>query len=196
MSNVRLPDRTVRGTVVVARFRPARPVLWIVVCAGLMAAMVAGVVGGELAEDGGAMLGVLAVLWVVALGFVLWRWVVPRLTRMSRSGWAAFAVDPYGIYLGAEPGKEPAFVPWQQVAGVVLREWHTGDESRKRHRAVGVATRDAAMPIGPVQLSPRDLDHRVTVLLPMKDWHTDEHTLATAIASVAPGVPVVRHDRG
>ena len=196
MSNVRLPDRAVRGTVVVARFRPTRPVLWIVVCTGLMAAMVAGIVGGELAEDGGVVLGVLAVLWVVALAFVLWRWVLPRLGRMSRSGWAAVAVDPHGVYLGAEPGKAPAFVPWHQVAGVVLREWTTGGETRKRHRGVGIAVRDGAMPPGPVRLPPRELDHRVAVLLPMKDWHTDERALATAIASVAPGVPVVRHDRG
>ena len=196
MSNVRLPDRTARGTVVVARFRPTRPVLWIVVCVGLMAAMVAGMLGGRITEDGGAMLGVLAALWVVALGFVLWRWVLPRLTRMSRSRWAAFAVDPYGVYLGAQARKAPTFVPWQQVAGVVLREWTTGNETRERHRGVGIAIRDASMPFGPVQLSPRDLDHRVDVLLPMKDWRTDERALATAIASVAPGVPVVRYDRG
>jgi hypothetical protein len=196
MSNVRLPDRTVRGTVVVARFRPTRPVLWIVVCVALMAAMVAGIVGGKLSEDGGAMLGVLAALWIVALGFVLWRWVLPRLTRMSRSGWAAVAIDPYGVYLGAEPRKSATFVPWQQVAGVVLREWTTGNETRKRRSGVGIAIRDASMPPGPVRLSPRDLDHRVTVLLPMKDWHTDERALATAVAYVASGVPVVRHNRG
>lgn len=195
MSNVRLPDTAVRGTVVVARFRPVRPVLWLVVCVGLMAAMVAGILGGAVAESGGIALGALAVLWIAGLGFVLVRWVVPRLTRMSRSGWAAFAVDPYGIYLGAEPGKAPAFVPWQKVAGVVLREWRVGEDS-KRRRAVGVALRTPDMPIGPVQASPRDLDAQVSVLLPMKDWHLDEHALATAVESVAPGVPAVRHDRG
>ena len=179
----------------VARFSPVRPVLWIVVCVGLMAAMVAGVFGGKVSEDGGAMLGVLAALWVVALVFVLGRWVLPRLTRMSRSGWAAVAVDPYGVYLGAESRQAPAFVPWQQVAGVVLREWRVG-EDRKRRRAVGIALRTQDMPIGGVRLSPRDLDARVSVLLPMKDWDTSERDLATAIESVAPGVPAVRHDRG
>ena len=195
MSNVRLPDTSVPGTVVVARFSPVRPVLWIVVCVGLMAAMVAGIFGGAMADDGGAMLGALAVLWVVALVFVLWRWVLPRLTRMSRSGWAAVAVDPYGVYLGAEPRKAPTFVPWQQVAGVVLREWRVGEDS-KRRRAVGVALRTQDMPIGPVQLSPQDLDHRVDVLLPMKDWRTDERALQAAVATVAPGVPAFRRDRG
>jgi hypothetical protein len=185
----------VPGTVVVARFSPVRPVLWIVVCVGLMAAMVAGFLGGEPAEDGGAMLGALAVLWVVALVFVLARWVLPRLTRMSRSGWAAVAVDPYGVYLGAEPRKLPAFVPWQQVAGVVLREWRVGDDG-KRRRAVGVALRTQDMPIGPVQLSPQDLDQRVNVLLSMKDWHLDERALHAAVSSVAPGVPALRRDRG
>lgn len=195
MSSVRLPDTSVPGTVVVARFSPVRPVLWIVVCVGLMAAMVAGFLGGEPAEDGGAMLGALAVLWVVALVFVLARWVLPRLTRMSRSGWAAVAVDPYGVYLGAEPRKLPAFVPWQQVAGVVLREWRVGDDG-KRRRAVGVALRTQDMPIGPVQLSPQDLDQRVNVLLSMKDWHLDERALQAAVSSVAPGVPALRRDRG
>jgi hypothetical protein len=195
MSQARLPDTSVPGTVVVARFSPVRPVLWIVVCVGLMAAMVAGLLGGGLAEDGGVMLGALAVLWVVALGFVLWRWVLPRLTRMSRSGWAAVAVDPYGVYLGAEPRKGPTFVPWQQVAGVVLREWRVG-EDRKRRSAVGVAVRTQDMPIGPVRLSPQDLDHRVGVLLPMKDWRTDERALQAAVAGVAPGVPAFRRDRG
>jgi hypothetical protein len=195
MSQVRLPDTSVPGTVVVARFSPVRPVLWIVGCAGLSAAMVAGILGGALAEDGGVMLGALAVLWIVALGFVLWRWVLPRLTRMSRSGWAAVAVDPYGVYLGAEPRKAPTFVPWQQVAGLVLREWRVG-EDRKRRSGVGVALRTQDMPIGPVQLSPQDLDHRVGVLLPMKDWRTDERALQAAVASVAPGVPAIRRDRG
>lgn len=195
MSQARLPDTSVPGTVVVARFSPVRPVLWIVVCVGLTAAMVAGILGGRLAEDGGVMLGALAVLWIVALGFVLWRWVLPRLTRMSRSGWAAVAVDPYGVYLGAEPRKAPTFVPWQQVAGVVLREWRLG-EDRRRRSAVGVALRTQDMPIGPVRLSPQDLDHRVGVLLPMKDWRTDERALQAAVAAVAPGVPALRRDRG
>jgi hypothetical protein len=195
MSQARLPDTSVSGTVVVARFSPLRPVLWIVVCVGLTAAMVAGLLGGKMAEDGGAVLGALAVLWVVALLFVLWRWVLPRLTRMSRSGWAAVAVDPYGVYLGAEPRKAPTFVPWQQVAGVVLREWRVG-EDRKRRSAVGIALRTRDMPIGPVQLSPQDLDHRVDVLLPMKDWRTDERALQSAVAAVAPGVPAFRRDRG
>ncbi|MFC4856599.1 hypothetical protein [Actinophytocola glycyrrhizae] len=183
------------GTVVVARFSPVRPVLWLVVCVGLMVAMVAGLLAGGVAEDGGAALGALGALWVVALAFVLWRWVVPRLTRMSRSRWAAFAVDPYGIHLGAEPGKAPAFVPWHQVAAVVLREWRVG-EDRKRRRAVGIALRTQDMAIGVVQGSPRDLDAQVSVLLPMKDWHIDEGALRTAVASVAPGVPAFRHDRG
>jgi hypothetical protein len=196
MSHTRLPDTSVPGTVVVARFSPLRPVLWLLVCLGLMGAMVAGLFGGEMAEDGGVMLGVLAVLWVVALGFVLWRWVLPRLTRMSRSRWAAVAVDPYGVYLGAAPRKAPVFVPWQQVAGVVLREWYTGNETRKRRRGVGIAMRTQDMPIGPVQLSPQDLDHRVDVLLPMKDWRTDERALQAAVASVAPGIPAFRRDRG
>ena len=195
MSDVRLPDTAAPGTVVVARFRPTRPVLWIVVCVGLMAAMGAGIFGGKLTEDGGVALGALAVAWIVGLGFVLLRWVLPRLTRMSRSGWAAFAVDRYGVYLGAQPRKAPTFVPWQQVAGVVLREWRVG-EDRKRRRAVGIALRTQDMPIGAVQLAPRDLDAQVSVLLPMKDWHTDERELATAIGSVAPGVPAIRHDRG
>lgn len=195
MADVRLPDTAVRGTVVVARFRPTRPVVWIVVCIALMGAMVAGIFGGKLTEDGGVALGALAVLWVVGLLFVLSRWVLPRLTRMSRSRWAAFAVDPYGVYLGAQPRKAPVFVPWHQVAGVVLREWRVG-EDRKRRRAVGIALRTQDMPIGAVQLSPRDLDAQVSVLLPMKDWHTDERELVTAIGSVAPGVPAVKHDRG
>ena len=195
MSQARLPDTSVPGTVVVARFSPVRPVLWTVVCVGLMVAMVAGILGGAMAEDGGAVLGALAVLWVVALAFVLGRWVLPRLTRMWRSGWAAVAVDPYGVYLGAEPRKAPAFVPWQQVAGVVLREWRVG-EDRRRRRAVGVALRTRDMPIGPVQLSPQDLDHRVDVLLSMKDWRTDERALRAAVAAVAPGVPAFRRDRG
>jgi hypothetical protein len=195
MSQARLPDTTVPGTVVVARFRPIRPVLWIVVCVGLTAAMVAGIVGGRMAEDGGALLGALAALWIIGLGFVLWRWVLPRLTRMSRSAWAAFAVDPYGIYLGAQSRKAPTFVPWHQVAGVVLREWRVGEE-RKRRRAVGVALRTPDMPIGTVQASPRDLDAAVTVLLPMKDWHLDERALVAAVGSVAPGIPAFRHDRG
>jgi len=195
MSQARLPDTSVPGTVVVARFSPLRPVLWLVVCVGLTAAMVAGLLGGRMAEDGGAVLGALAVLWVVALLFVLWRWVLPRLTRMSRSRWAAIAVDPYGVYLGAEPRKAPTFVPWQQVAGLVLREWRVG-EDRKRRSAVGIALRTRDMPIGPVQLSPQDLDHRVDVLLPMKDWRTDERALQSAVAAVAPGVPAFRRDRG
>jgi hypothetical protein len=194
MSAVRLPDTTVRGTVVVARFQPVRPVLWLLVCLGLMVAMVAGIFGGKLAEDGGAGLGVLAVLWIVGLGFVLARWVLPRLTRMSRSGWVAFAVDPYGIYLGAQSRKAPVFVPWQQVAAVVLREWRVG-EDRKRRRAVGVVARTPDMPIGPVQASPRDLDAQVSVLLPLKDFDIDERAMIAAVGAVAPGVPVVRHDR-
>jgi hypothetical protein len=195
MPNVRLADQAAPGTVVGARFRPIRPVLWSVVCVALTAAMAAGILGGEMAESGGVALGALAVLWIVGLGFALARWVLPRLTRMSRSGWTAFAVDPYGIYLGAEPRKPPTFVPWQQVAGVVLREWRAGESGRHR-RAVGIALRTPDMPIGPVQASPRDLDARVSVLLPMKDWHLDERTLVTAVGSVAPGVPAVRHDRG
>lgn len=195
MNAVRLPDTTVRGTVVVARFQPMRPVLWLVVCIGLMAAMVAGLFGGKLAEDGGVMLGALAVLWVLGLGFVLARWVLPRLTRMSRSGWAAFAVDPYGIYLGAQARKAPVFLPWQQVAAVVVREWRVG-EDRNRKRAIGVVARTPEMPIGPVQASPRELDAQVSVLLPMKDFDVDERALIAAVQAVAPGTPVVRHDRG
>lgn len=194
MSNVRLADSAVPGTVVAARFRPTRPVVWIILCLGLMAAMGYGIVGGKAAEDGGVALSALAALWIVGLGFVLLRWVLPRLTRMSRSGWTAFAVDPYGIYLGAEPRKTSTFVPWHQVAGVVLREWRVGEDG-KRRRGIGVALRTPDMPIGPVQASPRDLDAQVSVLLPMKDWHLDEHTLVTAVGSVAPGVPAVRHDR-
>lgn len=195
MSAVRLPDTTVRGTVVVARFQPVRPVLWLVVSVGLMVAMVAGILGGKLAEDGGVALGALAVAWVLGLGFVLARWVLPRLTRMSRSGWAAFAVDPYGIYLGAQARKAPVFVPWQQVAAVVLREWRVGENSTRK-RAVGVVARTPDMPIGPVQASPRELDAQVSVLLPMKDFDIDERALVDAVSAVAPGVPVVRHDRG
>lgn len=190
MSAVRPQGVTGRGTFVVARFSPVRPVLWLLVCVGLMAAMVAGVLTG----DGDVMLGALAVLWVLGLGFVLVRWVVPRLTRMSRSEWMAFAADPYGIHLGAEAGKAPVRVPWRDVAGVVLREWRVGEG--RRRRAVGIVGRTPDMPIGPLQVSPRELDARVSILLPVKDFDIDEQKLTRAVNAIAPGVPVVRHDRG
>jgi hypothetical protein len=113
----------------------------------------------------------------------------------------AFRADPLGITLGAAPlslpGRDstPVFIPWCDVAGIVLYGGgKSGELGASERQCIGIQRRPGAprLPRGNVP-APRcpvpGLDEGAT--RQVVGWRLNRERLAALTAAVAPGIPVI-----
>jgi hypothetical protein len=126
------------------------------------------------------------------------------LQLLVGAGWKrlpALRVDAAGVTLGGVPVRHAAhtaFVPWEDVTGVVLWSLRTAGLSPVPH--IGVSRRPGLPPLpGPnaslthaktASLAPR-VEHEVVVAShPVVQWRVDEERLRAAVHAFAPAVEV------
>ena len=225
---MRLPDPTVPGSLLI-RFRRTALLVQVVGAALL----VAGVAGATYALSTGRLddyhyvefLEPVTVASAVATasGAMLLLAGISRTTQLRRSRGVAFAVDPVGVYLGAErDGGRPAFVPWSDVRALVLCEATIGPQDRKIRRSVGVLLHpghphgmraffdrlsrvdlrtlprrhrdEARAALTRLRALDRDPDELVTFALPVHGWSVPWAELPAVVGRLRPDIPVVRSD--
>jgi hypothetical protein len=164
---------------------------------------------------GGAVLGLVASLLSVGLGF-LWHTPVifaviavflAALTVTMPGGGVidaarraiAFRADYAGITLGAVPGKlsgrGPAvFIPWADIKRIVLYRPARQEQGGHTPLGIGIQRLDGALPLSqsneqapgcPVPGVAAGTSRKIT------GWRLDRERLAAVIAAVAPGIPIV-----
>jgi hypothetical protein len=225
-SQVRLPDPTVPGSLLI-RFR--RTAMLVQVIGATL--VVAGVAGATFALASGRLddrqyvefLDPVTLVSAVAAasGAMLLVAGISRTTQVRRSRSVAFAVDPVGVYLGAErDGGRPVFVPWADVRALVLCEATDGPSDKTIGRSVGVllhrghphgmrAFFDRLSRVDPRTLPrrhrdearaaltrlrslDRDPDELVTFALSVHGWSVPWAELPTVVGRLRPDIPVVR----
>jgi hypothetical protein len=113
----------------------------------------------------------------------------------------AFRADPLGITLGAAPlswpGRDssPVFIPWSDVAGIVLYSGpKSGEQGARGRQCIGIQRHPSAprLPHGngaarrcPVPGVAEGASRQVVA------WKLDRERLAALTAAVAPGIPVI-----
>jgi len=165
--------------------------------------------------SGGAVVGV--VFWLIVIPWLILSGIA-RLRRAARSGWTALELGPDGVRLGARPGAGPASFPWPDVREIVVfgpdrksstsgRIWHVGvalrpdapggSEEFEHRLREELARDDHTLDSTPERLSSilDDLDatreHAVSAYLRQRDWSLRRGRLESALAKIAPGVPLV-----
>ena len=121
------------------------------------------------------------------------------ITAVSRK--IAFRADPLGITFGSDPlswpgrSSSPVFIPWSDVAGIVLYSGPNSREPGTRGRqCIGIQRRPGAPRLprgnGPARRCPvpgvaEGASRQVVA------WRLDRERLAALTAAVAPGIPVI-----
>jgi hypothetical protein len=225
-SQVRLPDPAVPGSLLI-RFR--RTAMLVQVIGATL--LVAGVAGATYALSTGRLDDfryveflepvTLASAVAAASGAMLLLAGISRTTQVRHSRGVAFAVDPVGVYLGAERGGgRPVFVPWSDVRALVLCEATKGPPDQTIRRSVGVLLHpghphgmraffdrlsrvdlrtlprrrrdEARVALTRVRELGRDPDELVTFALPVHGWSVPWAELPAVVGRLRPNIPVVR----
>jgi hypothetical protein len=148
---------------------------------------------------------------------------ISRTAQVRRSRGVAFAVDPVGVYLGAErDGGRPVFVPWPDVRALVLCEATKGPQDQTIGRSIGVLLHpghpdgmraffdrlsqvdlrtlprrrqdEARVALTRVRTLGRDPDELVTFALSVHGWSVPWAELPAVVGRLRPDIPVVRSD--
>lgn len=222
---VRLPDATVPGSLLI-RFR--RTAMLVQVIGATL--LVAGVAGATYALSTGRLDDyhyvefleplTLASAVATASGAMLLLAGISRTTQVRHSRGVAFALDPAGVYLGAERGGgRPVFVPWPDVRALVLCEVTEGPSNQTVQRSVGVLLHpghpdgmraffdrlsrvdlrtlprrrrdEARAALTRMQALGRDPDELVTFALDVHGWSVPWAELPALVGRLRPDIPVM-----
>jgi hypothetical protein len=194
------------------RFVPWVPVLMIVFAVAVTVPLVYGVAAGV---GGGNVIGL--IFWIILIPWLILSGIA-RLRRAARSDWTALELGPDGVRLGARPGAGPASLPWPDVREIVVfgpdrksstsgRIWHVGVALRpdapggigefERRAREELARGDHALDSTPERLSSildglgEAREHAVSAYLRQRDWSLRRGRLESALAKIAPDVPLV-----